>query len=67
MIPDRMHLEDTLQLAELYQANFEYNDFFMPDILDDENECEKIVQAYKQESLPDYTTMHGAFFDVIPF
>lgn len=67
VIPKQEKISDYIYLAGQYNLGFEYNDFFMPDILNDENKCEKIVQAYKLESLPDYTTVHGAFFDVIPF
>lgn len=66
VIPKREKISDYINLAQKYDLGFEYNDFFVPDILDEENECERIVQAYKQELLPAYTTMHGAFFDVIP-
>ena len=67
VIPKQEKIADYLHLAQQYNLGFEYNEFFMPDILDDENECRRLVEAYKQEVLPLYTTLHGAFFDVIPF
>jgi len=67
IIPDINDLENTLSLSEEYNLGFEYNDFFVPGVLDDDKAIENIVSGYKTEKLPDYTTMHGAFFDVIPF
>ena len=37
IIPDFDRLSESLELSDRYGAAFEYNDFFMPDILDDEN------------------------------
>lgn len=67
IIPDRNHLQECLKLAKEYQLGFEYNDFFMPDVLDDGDQLLDILEKYKKEELPEYCTMHGAFFDVIPF
>ncbi len=67
IIPDRDNIEKSLALANEYNLGFEYNDFFVPDVLDDERLKDSIVKAYKSHNLPCYTTVHGAFFDVIPF
>lgn len=67
IIPDRKNLKNTLSLADEYNLGFEYNDFFMPDVLDSDECIENIVSEYKKEKLPGFTTMHGAFMDVIPF
>jgi len=67
IIPDRNHLQECLDLAKEYNLGFEYNDFFIPDVLDDGDLLLDIIQEYKKEELPEYCTMHGAFFDVIPF
>ena len=67
IIPDRAHMEQCLELAWQYHLGFEYNDFFVPDVLDDMSGTEAITAAYLRHSLPEYTTVHGAFFDVIPF
>lgn len=67
IIPDINNIEETLKLANDYNLGFEYNDFFSPDVLDDTDRLVAICRSYKQHSLPDYTTLHGAFFDVIPF
>ena len=67
IIPDVNNIEETLKLAAQYNLGFEYNDFFLPDILDDKDKLESVCANYKQYDLPNYCTMHGAFFDVIPF
>ena len=67
IIPKLKELSESLSLAEEYGAGFEYNDFFMPDVLDDAALCEETARKYLAEKLPEYCTLHGAFFDVIPF
>ena len=36
IIPKRDNIEESLRLSKEYNANFEYNDFFLPFVLDDE-------------------------------
>ncbi len=67
IIPDRKDLKNTLSLATEYNLGFEYNDFVTSDVLDSDECTDNIVSEYKKEKLPDFTTIHGAFFDVIPF
>ena len=67
IIPDRNYIEDSLELASEYGVGFEYNDFFAPDVLEDEGKRQLVVQLYQNVSLPAYCTLHGAFYDVIPF
>ena len=67
IIPDKSQIQKCLELAKEYQLGFEYNDFVLPDVLDDEKLLDEIIAQYKKEELPEYCTMHGAFFDVIPF
>lgn len=67
IIPQLGALEESLALAEEYGLGFEYNDFFIPDIMDDEKLANDIIRRYKAQKLPEYCTMHGAFFDVIIF
>lgn len=67
IIPKLNELSESLTLAEEYGAGFEYNDFFMPDVLDNAALCEEIAEKYLAAKLPEYCTLHGAFFDVIPF
>lgn len=67
IIPDRNNLEECIALAEENHLGFEYNDFFSPQVLDDETGLTEIIKSYQSRRLPEYTTVHGAFFDVIPF
>lgn len=67
IIPHPEYMQECLQLAEEYHLGFEYNDFFMPETLDDTDKLENIIRDYSNLHLPEYTTLHGAFFDVIPF
>ena len=67
IIPNRKNIKECMELAEQYNLGFEYNDFFRPDVLDDVTQTENIIEEYKKQNLPKVTTLHGAFFDVIPF
>lgn len=67
IIPKLDEMEESLRLAEKYGFGFEYNDFFIPDVMDDEKLTDDIVSRYKAHKLPEYCTMHGAFFDVLIF
>ena len=65
IIPQRDNIEESLRLSREYNANFEYNDFFLPFILDDEVKKKEIIDFYKgldRDRSED--TMHGAFLDV---
>jgi len=67
IIPDKDKLKECSELVRKYGLGYEYNDFFMPDVLDDYSKTEALVSMYKNQDLPLYTTVHGAFFDVVPF
>ncbi|MBR0041358.1 MAG: sugar phosphate isomerase/epimerase [Oscillospiraceae bacterium] len=65
LIPDPLHLRDSLALAEEYGACLEYNDFFAPALLDDAESCERRVALYlAQPRDRSRDTLHGAFYDV---
>ena len=67
IIPERGNIKQSLAIAEEYGTGFEYNDFFDPNVLDDGELCQKITEEYRGLSLPQYCTLHGAFYDVIIF
>ncbi len=67
IIPDKDNLTASLSLAKEYNLGFEYNDFFTSDILDDEKVKAEIIEKYKSCDVPCYTTLHGAFIDILPF
>ena len=67
IIPDRNRIDDDISLAKQYSAGYEYNDFYHPAVLDDEGLLEEIIKGYANACRPELCTMHGAFYDVIPF
>ncbi|MBQ8281436.1 MAG: TIM barrel protein [Lachnospiraceae bacterium] len=67
IIPDSENLSAYIELAGKYGCGFEYNDFFLPDVLDDSEKCDKIIAEYCVGNIPQYCTMHGAFLDVTVF
>lgn len=67
IIPNRGNMARYLELAKEYNVGFEYNEFYDPVILEDEKKTAEVIADYKKEELPLYTTIHGAFLDVIPF
>lgn len=65
IIPDKANIEESLRLLEKYHAAYEYNDFFLPDILDDKKRQLEIIEFYaKRRNDFSQDTMHGAFLDV---
>ncbi|MCM1179863.1 MAG: sugar phosphate isomerase/epimerase [Clostridium sp.] len=60
-------LEEHKRIADEYGTGFEINDFFEPDILDDENRVNELIEYYHQVGIPKNSTMHGAFLDVTVF
>lgn len=67
IIPDITEREETSKLAQMYSLGYEYNDFYVPEILDDENRKQEICEAYQMSYVPEFATLHGAFFDIVPF
>lgn len=54
-----------LSFAKKYDAGFEYNEFFLPCILDDEKKVKEIIDAYKAiDRDRSEDTMHGVFLDI---
>ena len=65
LIPDINNLEKTMELANTYDAGFEYNDFFLPQILDNEEEVKRRIQTYKSlDRDRSSDTLHGVFLDI---
>lgn len=65
LIPDISNLEKTMELANKYHAAFEYNDFFIPQVLADPGEVQRRIRIYKaldRDRKKD--TLHGAFLDI---
>lgn len=60
-------LSEYKAIAERYSVGFEINDFFDPKVLDDEKEQNCLIQQYLDAGMPEGSTMHGAFLDVVVF
>ncbi len=68
IIPDIRDLESYVDLAKRRSLGFEYNDFFDPQLLDDDGALEERIDLYRGLNRPaGLDTMHGAFFDLVPF
>ena len=68
IIPQRDNIGEYMQLAEKYSCGFEYNDFFIPKLLDDREELDRRIEFYfKDGNKPGFSTVHGAFFDITIF
>lgn len=61
------NLEKYKEISEKYNVGFELNDFYDPDVLTNSDRQEEIIAKYREIGLPDYYTMHGAFYDIILF
>lgn len=58
-------MERMRNLASVYDCAFEYNDFFIADVMDDVKKQEEIIKDYgKYRNDFSIDTMHGAFLDV---
>lgn len=68
IIPDILELGEYLELADRYSLGFEYNDFFDPQVLDNQSALRERIDVYRRLGRPaGLDTMHGAFYDLIPF
>lgn len=68
IIPSARELDKYADLAQRHSLGFEYNDFFMPDLLDDADALRERIALYKGLGRPEgMDTLHGAFFDIVPF
>ena len=54
VIPNASRIERSIELAERYGAGFEYNDFYLPDVLDNSARVDELIDFYK--SLPKMCT-----------
>lgn len=64
-IPKLDELSQFIAFSEKYNAGFEYNDFFLPAILDDPDEVKRRVDIYcsiNRDRSED--TLHGVFLDI---
>lgn len=65
LIPDRAAMKESLELLKKYGGNYEYNDFFAANILEDKKKQLEIIEEYARfRSDFSRDTIHGAFLDV---
>lgn len=60
-------LTEYMEIAEKYDVGFEINDFYDADILDDKALCKDLVRQYTEAGIPEGSTLHGAFYDIVIF
>ena len=61
--PDR--IADFVSFAGEYDAGFEYNDFFLPDVLDSPDRIQDLTDLYRAQPRDrSEDTLHGAFLDM---
>lgn len=66
IIPDFEQREACANLAKQYQAGFEYNDFYLPQVYEHEEEVERRIKGYcSLDRDRSNDTLHGAFLDVV--
>lgn len=65
LVPDRADMERMCSLAAEYGCAFEYNDFYIPRVMDDPARQAEAIEDYRRYR-DDFSTdtMHGAFLDV---
>lgn len=65
-IPRLDELDNFVDFSKKYDAGFEYNEFFMPALLDDDVSKERIIKKYLDTGRNlSNDTLHGAFFDIV--
>ena len=64
IIPKINELDKYLKLSDEFNLGFEYNEFFNPDLLDDEAKLNEYIDIYKSLNRKN-DTLHGVFFDII--
>lgn len=66
IIPDFERREESARLAKEYNAGFEYNDFFLPCVYENEAEIKRRISGYKElDRDRSKDTLHGAFLDTV--
>lgn len=67
IVSNAKNIREHRQIAMDYSVSFELNDFFNPSLLDDSEKLEETIQLYQRYGIPQNSTMHGVFYDIIPF
>ena len=65
LIPDCNDIIRSEEIAKIWDAAFEYNDFFDPDLLDDEIALNKRIDLYRDHAQKRRgDNLHGVFYDI---
>lgn len=64
-IPKTDQLTEFVEFSEKYHAGFEYNDFFLPSVLDDSERVRELIRTYTAlDRDRSEDTLHGVFLDI---
>lgn len=64
-IPKLEQIDQFCEFSQNYHAGFEYNDFFLPSVLDQPKEVERLMKAYTSLGRDcSKDTLHGVFLDI---
>lgn len=67
IIPEISQIEESVALAEEYNAAFEYNDFYVPSVYLSKERIEGYIKVYTELNRDrSRDTLHGAFIDLAP-
>ena len=64
VIPDAERQQEYVVFSRQYGLGWEFNDFMIPSVLDDEEEKARIIGIYRSVDKPAQLNLHGAFLDV---
>ena len=64
VIPDLNDIEEYCAFTKANGLGWEFNDFMLPNVLDDAEQTARIIGEYKQCDLPQICNTHGAFLDI---
>lgn len=67
IVAQAQNIEAHKDIAKEYKVSFEVNDFYNPDVLENTEEMNRLIEFYQKAGLPEGSTMHGAFFDIVVF
>ena len=60
-------LDEYMEIARQFDVCFEINDFYETAVLDNSVAKEQLIEQYKAVGIPEGSTLHGAFFDIVVF
>ena len=64
IIPDAEKLSECVDFSRKHDLGWEFNDFMLPIVLDDEKKRSFLIEKYRSADMPERLSLHGAFLDV---